>query len=167
MRIPTRVQAPAAAVAKRIGVVAAASIATLGALAPVAAADAVYHTAHMQLAAVGDEPLRSGFVQNIKANGPTIYAHEVYVLNGAAPRATYTVTNNFFFEDPTCDNADSNFASDTAQLRTNRAGNARADIFVVPADAAGFEGVHGVMWTIQNAAGEVVYQTGCSTVTLD
>jgi hypothetical protein len=30
--------------------------------------------------------------RNIKANGPTIYAHEVYVLTGAARRASYTVT---------------------------------------------------------------------------
>ena len=146
---------------------AAAAIVALAALPAMAAGDAVYHTQHMKLEPVGGAPLRSGFVQNIKANGPTIYAHEVYVLNGAAPRATYTITNNFFFEDPTCDDPSSNFATDTAQLRTNRAGNARADIFVVPADVTGFEGVHGVMWTIQNAAGEVVYQTGCSRVTLD
>jgi len=73
---------------------AAASLAALGALAPGVAADAVYHTQHMQLAAVGGAPLRSGFVQNIKANGPTIYAHEIYVLKGAAPRSTYTVTNH-------------------------------------------------------------------------
>jgi hypothetical protein len=146
---------------------AVASIAALAALPGTAAGDAVYHTQHMKLAPVGDAPLRSGFVQNIKANGPTIYAHEVYVLNGAAPRATYTVTNNLFFEDPKCSDPDSNFPSDTGQLRTNRAGNARADIFFVPADVAGFEGIHGVRWTVQNAAGEVVYRTGCSTVTLD
>jgi hypothetical protein len=145
----------------------AASIAALAAVPAAAGADAVYHTQHMELEAVGDVPLRSGFVQNIKANGPTIYAHEVYVLSGAAPRATYTVTNNFFFEDPTCTDLGSNFPTDTGQLRTNRAGNARADVFFVPADVAGFEGVHGVMWTIQNAAGEVVYKTGCSIVTLD
>lgn len=146
---------------------AAAAIAAMAALPAVAAGDAVYHTQHMKLEPVGDAPLRSGFVQNIKANGPTIYAHEVYVLNGAAPRTDYTVTNHFFFEDPTCADPANDFPSDTAQLRTNRAGNARADKFFVPADAAGFEGVHGVLWTIQNAAGQVVYQTGCTTVTLD
>jgi hypothetical protein len=143
------------------------SIAALAALPATAAADAVYHTQHMPLAPVRDAPLRSGFVQNIKANGPTIYAHEVYVLNGAAPRTTYTVTNNFHFDDPTCNDPDSNFPSDTAQLRTNRAGNARADVFFVPDDVAGLEGIHGVSWTVQNAAGDVVYRTGCSTVTLD
>ena len=112
-------------------------------------------------------PLRSGFVQNIKANGPTIYAHEVYVLNGAAPRARYTVTNHFFFDDPACADPANDSPTDTAELRTNRAGNARADVFFVPADVAGFEGVHGVRWTIKNAAGQDVYRTGCSTVTLD
>ena len=146
---------------------AAASIMALAALPATAAGDAVYHTQHMALQSVGDAPLRSGFVQNIKANGPTIYAHEVYVLNGAAPRSSYTVTNHFFFDDPTCDDPANDFPSDTAQLRTNRAGNARADIFFVPADVAGFEGVHGVLWTVQNAAGDAVYSTGCSTVTLD
>jgi hypothetical protein len=145
----------------------AASIGALAALPAMAAGDAVYHTQHMAVAPVGDAPLRSGFVQNIKANGPTIYAHEVYVLNGAAPRADYTVTNHFFFEDPTCADSANDFPTDTAELRTNRAGNARADVFFVPADVAGFEGIHGVRWTIQNAAGEVVFRTGCSTVTLD
>ena len=53
------------------------------------------------------------------------------------------------------------------ELETNRAGNARADVFFVPADVAGSEGVHGVMWTVQNAADEIVYRTGCSIVTLD
>jgi hypothetical protein len=146
---------------------AAASIAALAALPAIAAGDAVYHTQHMELEAIGDAPLKKGFVNNIKANGPTIYAHEVYVLVGAAPRATYTVTNNFFFEDPTCADPANNFPGDTAVFRTNRAGNARADLFFVPAEVAGFEGVHGVMWTIRNAADQVVYQTGCSTVTLD
>ena len=66
---------------------------------PAAAADSVYHTEKLPLAAVGGAPLRSGFVLNIKANGPTIYAHEIYVLDGAAPGETYTVTNNFYDAD--------------------------------------------------------------------
>lgn len=49
----------------------------VAALAPLAAADAVYHSEHLDLVPVGNAPLRSGFVQNIKAEGPTIYAHEV------------------------------------------------------------------------------------------
>ena len=66
-------------------------------LAPIVAADSVYHTEHLQLRPIGDAPLRSGFVQNVKAQGPTIYAHsELYVLNGAIPKETYTVSNDFY-----------------------------------------------------------------------
>jgi hypothetical protein len=147
--------------------VAAASLAGLATLPGVAAGDAVYHTQHMELTTVGDAPLRSGFVQNIKANGPTIYAHEVYVLSGAGRRATYTVTNHFFFEDTTCSDPANDFPTDTAELRTNRSGNGKAEVFFVPADVEGLQGVHGVMWTIQNSNGDVVYETGCSRVTLD
>ena len=147
--------------------VAAASLSGLAALPGAAAGDAVYHTQHMQLTTVGDASLRAGFVQNIKANGPTIYAHEVYVLKGADPRAAYTVTNHFFFEDTTCADPVNDFPTDTAELRTNRSGNAKSQVFFVPDDVAGFEGIHGVMWTIQNSDGDVVYRTDCSRVTLD
>jgi hypothetical protein len=153
--------------ARSTAAITAASVAALAALPAAAAGDAVYHTQHMALEPVGGAPLRSGFVENIKANGPTIYAHEVYVLNGAAPRTSYTVTNHFFFEDHTCADPANDFPTDTAEVRTNRAGNGRADVFFVPADVAGLEGVHGVQWTVQNEAGDVVYRTGCSTVTLD
>ncbi len=56
-----------------------------------ASADAVYHSEHMQLQAVGGAPLRSGFVENIHPNGPNDYARERYVLNGAAASASYEV----------------------------------------------------------------------------
>jgi hypothetical protein len=131
-----------------------------------AAADAVYHTQHMALEPVGNAPLRSGFVQNIKANGPTIYAHEVYVLTGAAPRTAYTVTNHFFGGDPSCTDGSTEDAFETAVLRTNRAGNGRADVVFSPADLGGLTGVAGVYWTLESAAGGA-YETGCTTVTLD
>jgi hypothetical protein len=53
-----------------------------------AAGDAVYHSHHVALHPVGGAPLRSGFVENIHPNGPQVYAHEVYVLNGAQPDTT-------------------------------------------------------------------------------
>ena len=84
----------------------AASMFVIGALAPAASADAVYHTEHLGLTPVGGAPLRSGFVQNIKAEGPTIYAHEIYVLNGAQPNTTYTVTNNFYVRPSTTPDED-------------------------------------------------------------
>jgi hypothetical protein len=55
------------------------------ALAPAAGADRVYHSEHMTLTPVDTAPLRSGFVQNVHANGPNVYAHEIYVLSGALP----------------------------------------------------------------------------------
>jgi hypothetical protein len=136
-------------------------------LAPLpAAADRVYHSEHLDLAAVGGAPLRSGFVQNIKTEGPRIYAHEIFVLNGARARTTYTVTRDFFFQDPECA-GDLVFHEKVADLRTNASGNARGDKFVRPADVEGFEGVHGVMWTVRDAGGAIAYRTSCTAVTLD
>jgi len=151
----------------RIRAFAVAAVAMVAAgLAPLAAADAVYHAEHLDLAAPSGAPLRSGFVENIKAEGPRVYAHEIFVLNGAAPKSSYTFTRHFFFLDPECD-GNLVFASDVAELNTNAGGNARGDVFVTPAEAEGLEGVHGVMWTVQNSLGLVVYQTACTAVTLD
>jgi hypothetical protein len=149
----------------------AASMFAIGALAPAASADAVYHTEHLGLTAVGGAPLRFGFVQNIKAEGPTIYAHEIYVLNGAQPNTTYTVTNNF--SAAVIDNPDDLCSGevwqfDMAVMTTNASGNAQAGVLIGPADLAGVDlGVHGVMWTVRDATNTVVYQTACTAVTID
>jgi hypothetical protein len=74
----------------------------VGVLAAPAAADRVYHSEHLQLTPVNSAPLRSGFVENTKAQGPQTYAHEIYVLNGAVPNTGYTVTRDLFAFDPTC-----------------------------------------------------------------
>jgi len=144
----------------------AAAAGVVGAVPPLASADRVYHSQHLALAPLGNAPLRSGFVENIKANGPTVYAHEIYVLNGALPGSTYTVTRNFYFQDSDC-GGDLVFHSDVAVLATNAAGNARRDVLVRPSEVAGLQGVHGVIWTVTNSTGEVVYQTDCTAVTLD
>ena len=112
-----------------------ASAVAFAAVAPLpAAADRVYHSEHLALAAVGGAPLRSGFVQNIKAEGPRIYAHEIFVLNGASARTTYTVTRDFFFQDPACAGSLVFHDEGIATLRTNASGNARADVIVRPAE---------------------------------
>jgi hypothetical protein len=121
----------------------------------------------LELSPVGGAPLRSGFVENTKTQGPKIYAHEIFVVNGAVPNATYTVTRNFFPFDPDCTGENGVFKSDVAHLTTNASGNASGDAKITPADVAGFEGVHGVLWTGSNAANTVVYQTACTAVTLD
>jgi hypothetical protein len=144
-------------------IVSATAVAAL--LPPVAAADRVYHSEHLRFAPVGGAPLRSGFVENIKAEGPRIYAHEIFVLNGARARTAYTVTRDFFFLDPECD-GQLVFHENVAILRTNASGNARGDVVVEPGQVEGFQGVHGVMWTVRDGA-TVVYQTRCTIVTLD
>jgi hypothetical protein len=149
------------------GVAVAASLAAIGLAAIPARADRVYHSEHLDLAPVGGAPLRSGFVENIKAQGPVVYAHEIFVLNGAGRRATYTVARNFFPFDSDCGGDNGVFASDVATLTTNRSGNARDDVFVRPEEVAGFEGVHGVKWTVHNDGGALVYQSACTAVTLD
>jgi hypothetical protein len=143
-----------------------AALLAVAALAPAAAADRVYHSEHLDLAPVGDAPLRSGFVENTKSQGPQVYAHEIYVLNGAVPNADYRVTRDFFFQDPNCD-GNLVFHEDVATLATNPSGNARGHIVVTPGDVAGFQGVHGVRWTVRNTAGAIVYRTACTSVTLD
>ena len=140
------------------------SVIAIAVIVPAAAAELVYHTEKLPLTAVGGAPLRSGFVLNIKANGPTIYAHEVYVLDGAAPGETYTVTNNFYDADRCVGDF---FPIDTATLTTGPRGNARADVFFVPADVEGLEGIHGVIWTVRDSNGALAYQTTCTAVTLD
>src|SRR5918995_4504060 len=80
-------------------------------LAPGAAADRVYHSEHVALQPVGGAPLRSGFVENIHANGPRVFAHEIYVLDGAAPNASYEVHLLAYLFDPTCTGAPTDFGS--------------------------------------------------------
>ena len=93
-------------------------------LAPSALADAVYHSAHIALTPVGASPLRSGFVENVHPNGPNVFAHEQYVLNGAVPNMTYKVTIHITsLADTTCATPFLNL--DTASLTTNAAGTAR------------------------------------------
>ena len=134
---------------------------------PAAQADQVYHSAHIALHPVGAEPLRSGFVENIHANGPVIFAHEIYVLNGAQPATTYQVTLNVYVGDPSCAGS-AGAVVPTAAITTNAAGNGRGDAVFRPADAAALRhGTHGIIWTVSDPAGEVEYSSGCQVVTLD
>ena len=52
-------------------------------------------------------------------------------------------------------------------MTTGPRGNGRADVFFVPADVEGFEGIHGVIWTLRDSNGDLAYQTTCTAVTLD
>jgi hypothetical protein len=131
----------------------------------VAHADGLYHSSHYALTPVSGAPLRAGFVENIHPNGPNVYAHEQYVLNGAQPSTSYQVVINLFPGDTTCSTTPLSFP--TATVTTNVAGNGTAYHVFTPQDAAGLRGLTvGVMWFVE-ADGVVVYATGCETVHLD
>jgi hypothetical protein len=137
-------------------------------LVPLASADAVYHSEHLSLSPVGGAPLRSGFVENIKAQGTQIYAHEQFVLNGAAPNMTYAVTRNFFLFDPGCGRGGLVFHTPVGTITTNAAGDGTDDAVARPEDIPSFlVGDHGVLWTVTDPSNTFRYQTSCTTVTLD
>jgi hypothetical protein len=144
----------------RVILFAAVAIAALG-LAAGASGDRVYHTARIPLLPVGGAP-GGGKVINIHANGPRVFAHEVYLLKHAAP-GTYKVGIHIFTTSQTC--SGSTLDLTTATLRTNGVGNGRADHKFTPADASGLRG-HTVsaIWTVD---GPAHYATHCSVVTLD
>jgi hypothetical protein len=134
--------------------------------AQVASADAVYHSEHMELTPVAGAPLRSGFVQNIHANGPNVYARERYVLNGAAPSAQYEVRLLVHLFDDTCSNAPVLFGK--TPLGTNAVGNGTAQLLIRPEDVppAVRNATHGVHWEVWRG-GTLAYRTACTSVTLD
>jgi hypothetical protein len=148
--------------------VAAAAVLSVGLTVAPALADAVYHSSHIQLRPTGATPLRSGFVENIHANGPNVFAHEIYVLNGAQPSTTYQVTLNIFAFDPSCTGAPTAVV-ETATITTNAAGNGRGEAVFRPADVPAVlrNGTHGIIWTVSDASGVVVFSSGCELVTLD
>jgi hypothetical protein len=134
------------------------------ALTPAALADAVYHSSHIALMPVGSAPLRTGFVENIHANGPNVFAHEEYVLNGAMPKTSYTVTIHVFASSG-CMNA--LFNLDTATLTTNAAGNGTAEKVFTPADVGSLaNSTIYAYWTV-SMGGSITYMTACQTIQLD
>lgn len=137
------------------------AVTAVAALAASAFADAVYHTTVIPLQPTGGAP-GGGSVVNIHANGPTVYAHELYRLEQAQP-GTYQVTLHIY-ADTTC--AGSPVAViPTATLETNPVGNGKADTKFTPADADGLRGLTvGAIWTV---TGPAAYETECSIVTLD
>ena len=152
----------AAAASLTLGLAAAAALP-----GPAARADQVFHTAHFPLHPVGSEPLRSGFVENAHANGPTILAHEQYVLNGAQPASTYQVTLNIFVRDTTCSGS-AGVVFPTAAITTNTAGNGSGDAFFLPSGVPAVlrNATHGFIYTVSDSS-SVQYSSGCVVVTLD
>jgi hypothetical protein len=151
----------------RIVAVVAAALLSAGLTVSPALADAVYHSSHIALFPTGDTPLRSGFVENIHVNGPNVFAHEIYVLNGAQPDTTYQVALSIFALDPTCTGTPAAVVP-TAAFTTNVAGNGRGDAVFRPSDVPAVlrNGTHGIIWTVSDSSG-VTFSSGCELVTLD
>ena len=88
-----------------------------------AAADSAYHTERLALSGVSGAP-GGGMVVNAHANGPNVYAHEIYTLRHAVP-GTYQVVLNIYATSLSCDGTP--IEIETAQVSTNAAGNGHAD----------------------------------------
>ncbi len=133
-----------------------------------AAADQAHHTTRSAFHAVDGAPLRSGFIANIHANGPNVFAHEVYALNGAMPDTTFQVVAHVYIDDLSC-NGDPNVSLPIGDLTTNRAGNATDDIVLSleAATALGFRNGTGAdRWEIL-LDGVVVYESDCTLAIAD
>ena len=147
----------------------------LALLVSAVAADAVYHSDHVDFHPVDGAPLRSGFLENIHANGPQIYAVERYVLNGASPNTSYYINAVAYFSDPTCQPASpaTPFPA-THVISTNGAGNGTVKVVLAPDDVPpGFAGLTiGIRSELSSGGpvaegGTVEYVSECLAVTLD
>jgi hypothetical protein len=133
---------------------------------PAAAGDAVYHSQHIALIPVAAGEAGSGFVENIHADGPNIYAHEQYALMRGSPLTTYAVVIHLSAPaDTSCSSPFLVFP--TASLVTNVAGNGSAFHVFTPADAGPLRGAAWrAYWTLETPAG-VAYTTSCQRIVLD
>lgn len=141
--------------------------ATLSASA--ASADAAFHSARYELHALDGAPLSSGFVIDIHANGPQVYAQERYHLMGALPSTTYPVTL-LAYTDLGCRGVPISIPETT--MTTDARGNAHGSVTFTPEDVAAFrnpEGIatYGLTWVIGPQGQSATYTTGCQVVALD
>jgi hypothetical protein len=146
---------------RRILVLAAVSAAALLALAPTALADQAFHTLKAPLSAVGNAPLRSGWVSDSHANGPIIGAHEEYHVNGASPDTTYQVVIQFYPGVTGCPGGA--VAIPTASFTTNASGNGNAD-WVFPGGPTAPITQNSAIWQLIGPGNVVAAQTDCQLV---
>ena len=130
-------------------------------LAGSAAADPVYHTERLALQGVGGAP-GGGMIVNVHANGPNVYAHEIYTLNHAVP-GTYQVVLNVYPGSLDCSGTP--IMLPTTEITTNAVGNGRADATFTPEMVGELRGsTVSIRWTV---SGPATYATRCTVVTLD
>ena len=123
---------------------------------------------HFPLVPVGGEPLKTGFVEVIHPNGPQVYAHHVYELNGARSDRSYDVVISIWTASLTCSGSPT-FVIPAAVLVTNASGNGHADVVFDPEQIAAL-GLRGLLIggdvTVFDD-GSPAYSTGCKVIQLD
>lgn len=135
----------------------------------VASADGVYHSEHAAYHPVGDQPLQSGFVENIHPNGPQMYAIERHVLNGASPNTEYYMRPLIYLDNANCSTGLIPFPVENS-IVTNGVGNGTMLTTLPPEAAAGLGGLTiNVRWQLLLGSpdGAVQYETDCAVITLD
>ena len=145
--------------------------ALLGAIVPAstASADSVFHSTRYELHALGGAPMSSGFVIDVHANGPTVYAQERYHLMGALPSTTYQVALRAY-ADQGCTNLITTIPETT--MTTDANGNTHGSVTFTPEAVAPFRNpagtaTYGLAWVISRQGQSPAYTTGCQVVTLD
>lgn len=134
----------------------------VGLLGTAASADATYHTTRIALAPSASAP-GAGTVINIHADGPTVYAHEIYLLRHVSP-GSYAITLTLYATAPDCSGPVA-LSLQTATVSTNGVGNGRSDVVFTPEQAAALRGLTvSAIWT---ATGPATYTSACSVITLD
>jgi hypothetical protein len=162
MKASTRSTGPSRrALAVLVAGVVVASAATLASAAPLPAQ-------HFPLVPLGGEPLRQGFVEVIHPNGPRVFAHHVYQLNGARSNQSYDVVISIWTSNLVCAD-DPAFVLPAAVLDTNTSGNGKAAAVFGPEllTALGLRDltIGGVVTLFRE--GSPAYTTGCRVIQLD
>lgn len=148
-------------------VCALALLAVVASFATTAAAEP-FPAQHFSLVPVSGEPLKKGFVEVIHPDGPQVYAHQVYEVNGAGSNQSYEAVISIWTSNLACA-GDPALVLPAAVVDTNPAGNGEADAVFTPEllDALGIRGLTiGGNVTLYRE-GLPAYSTGCNEVELD
>jgi hypothetical protein len=128
---------------------------------PRVSADQTFHTEQIPLMALGGAPLSRGFVIDVHAEGPTIFAQERYVLVGAVPNNTYQVALSIY-PDMKCA-LPPVLTIPEAKLITNGAGNGEAGFTFYNGPGVPGPGTYNLQWHVL-LNGAAAYQTPCTPV---
>ncbi len=137
-------------------------------------ADQSFHTTRLPLSltaagAAAEQPtLRAGQVVDIHTNGPTVFAIEQYLLNGAEPNTEYQVVLSFYQDTSCTPGGDYDFVLPGVTLTTDTHGDAYGQARNTPEEIP--PDLHntdwGIVWTFVGG-GVPAYATACVEVHID